>query len=639
MPLLLIIFFSFFSVYAKNQSSFIPDTAPFLFEKTQAQLEKQKEIKFVLENRNAEKILKFFSHTSPQTTQGWIRYGEILLQNKNMRFLYSNDLKKFWIENIIPQKFITSFLRVWTEKLSVTDHEHKLIYLLSNHSPQNPLLEHARTLINILKQYFHDYHELKIATGLLSLDPQYVSLLHNRSHRAYFIPILRRSYVRFLLRKDQLETAYRYWLHWKKDLLSEIYNFNLQTNDAGFVSARALVRDLIQKGNLEEANHHLFLAQAWYKKAAKVIQDTVKQDGVFPIENSWISGWVNVHLKNWKEALKHFNYMMKQAFMDNPRVISSMLKERYYAKAAFWCGICCQKQLDIAKALHYFEEAGNYPFLFYGQMALTRLKRKLTMKFTPHASIGKSRVIEALLNLLKDKEEQKLFVNNVSLVNCLLDDLIDNFSSIQECWTFVKILHKQFPSEAVYLARKLSSHRAKYVFPIAYPRCALPRPFHDPALIWSIALGETCFSPYVVSSKGALGVMQIMPFDVEKYAKKAGLPYDVRRMRELNYGMSLGIEEIKEKLAIHKQNYVLSIASYNVGVKKLKEWHQSLYPAYENDTVLRACLWIERIPYEETRQYVCKILSFYCVYRWMQGRALKYSDMEKLLALPPLNKI
>ncbi|ETZ05213.1 lytic transglycosylase domain-containing protein [Holospora undulata] len=633
MYLLLICFVSFGCACANDKKFSSSPNSSHLFEKTQAQLTKEKESKFLSNNCDSIKILKFFRNSPPQTVQGWIRYGQILSRYGRDLFPHQKAIRKFWIETIVPIKFCGPFLNIWSKVLSVRDHEHKIIYLLSINSPQNPLIESAQSTINLLKNQFHPNHELRIATGLLGLDGKWLALFHGKSHRAYFMPILRRAYVRFLLRKDQLEVAYQYWLRWKNDLLSEKYTFNPQATYAGFSAARSLVRDLLQKGNVSEAERDSALARQWYTKAAKIIRTTEKSNGIFPIENSWIGGWVQVHLNNWKEALKHFSYMMKQSFMEDPRIISSMLRERYYVKAAFWCGVCCQKQCNVQKSRTYFEEAAKYPFLFYGQMALTRLKRTLVMKFTSPSSFGKSRVIESLLNILKDKENQKLPVNNVSLVNCLLDDLIDHFSSIQECWTFVNILHKQFPSEAIYLARKLSAHRAKYVFPIAYPTCALPRPFPDPALIWSIALGETCFSPYVVSSKGALGVMQIMPFDIAKYAKKAGLPYNLRRMKEFTYGMSLGIEEIKEKLASHRQNYVLSIASYNVGSRKLKEWYKTLYPVYENDVMLRTCLWIERIPYEETRQYVCKILSFYCVYRWMQGRALKCHDMEKLLAL------
>ncbi|PPE03307.1 lytic transglycosylase domain-containing protein [Holospora curviuscula] len=619
-------------VYSKPLP-FIPFTEPLLFKKTHAQLKKQMEFFFIQKNQDEKKILQFFSKNPPQTIQGWIRYGEVLSKNGSNLLLQQDAVRRFWIENTASEKLSQIFLRIWSPVLSTIDHERKIIYLLSTSSPQNPLIQKAQFIINLLEKKFHPSHELRIATGLMSLDARWVPFVDRKTHRAYFIPVLRRAYIRFLLRKDQLEAACRCWSFWKNDLLSQIYTFNTQANQAGFNISRALARDLIQKGNGFEASHHKSLAQLWYTKAFQIIQTTLKDNGRFPIEQSWIAGLIQFHLYHWKEALGHFNQMMKQAFMEDPWVISSMLRERYYAKAAFWCGVCCQKYFHIPKAQEYFEKASQYPFLFYGQMALTRLKRKLTMKFVHPSSMGRSRVIEGLLNLLGDKNTYGFPKDHVSLVNCLLDDLIDNFSSVQECWAFVKILRKQFPSEAVYLARKLSAHRAQYVFSVAYPTCALPRPFEDPALIWSIALGETCFSPYVVSSKGALGVMQIMPFEVEKYAKKAGLPYSLNRMKELDYGMSLGIEEIKEKLALYRNKYVLGIASYNAGTRKLNEWHKTLYPVYEPDIILRTCLWIERIPYEETRQYICKILSFYCVYRWMQGRTLRHQDVERLLTL------
>ena len=626
------LFFSYI-VYPKPSPILSSGKQTILFEKTHAQLRKQMESRLIKGNYDVPTILRFFSQNPPQTVQGWIRYGEILSKNSQNLLSHKKDVQQFWIESVASLELSKHFLRIWSLVLSQKDHEHKIIYLLSTSSPQNPLIQNAQSMLNLLTQYFHSTHELRIATGLMGSDARWEPFVHYKEHRPYFMPVLRRAYIRFLLRKNQLETACRYWFLWKKDLLSQEYEFNLQVNEAGFTTARALARDVMQKGNTFEASNQKSLARSWYTKAFDIIQTTFKNDGVFPIEQNWIGGLIQVHLQHWKKALSHFSNMMKQAFMEDPRVIPPMLRERYYAKAAFWCGVCAQKSFHVSKAYEYFEKAAGYPFLFYGQMAMARLKRNLTMKFVHPSTTGRSRVIEKVLTLLGDKKTYGPPTDAVSLVNCLLDDLIDNFSSVQECWAFVKILRQQFPSEAVYLARKLSAHRAQYVFPIAYPTCKLPRPFKDPALIWSIALGETCFSPYVVSSKGALGVMQIMPLEIAKYAKKAGLPYDLKRMKELNYGMSLGIEEIKEKLALYHYNYVLGIASYNAGARKLNEWYKTLYPVYEPDIMLRTCLWIERIPYEETRQYLCKILSFYCVYRWMQGRTLTPQDIEKLVEI------
>jgi GH24 family phage-related lysozyme (muramidase) len=339
-----------------------------------------------------------------------------------------------------------------------------------------------------------------------------------------------------------------------------------------------------------------------------------------------------MHLHHWKHALNHFSTMMQQAFSKQEYVVASLSRERYHAKASFWAGICAQKSMHLDDAKNYFETASKYPFLFYGQMALTRLKKPLVMQFAAQSRLKESKVIKTLVTIL-DQSNVRRNVGQNALMNALLDDLIDHFSSSQECWAFLDLLRQRFPSEAIYLARRLSAHRTRYVFPLAYPTCPLPRPFNDPALVWSIALGETCFCPSVVSSKGALGVMQIMPKEVPQYAKKAGLRCDLTRMKEFNYGMSLGIEELKEKLTRYQQKYILGIASYNAGSKKLEEWRSSLYPWEEKDALLRSCIWIERVPYEETRNYICKIVSFYNVYRWMQGEPLTTSDVTKLLEL------
>jgi hypothetical protein len=541
-------------------------------------------------------------------------------------------VRQFWIQNVLSPDQSRAFLNVWRKTLSRSDNEKKLIFLLATSTPQNPLLSHAQDVLKMCAQHFPATHELRIAAGLLQLDPSWEPRLLQKKIHTYFSPLVRRAYLRFLMRTDRLEEAFRYWTRWKEDIAKDRYTFHKDLDQAKFYTLRALARDLLQRGNTFEAKRQKHLAHLWYHRASQIMEHITPKHGGFPIENSWLAGFVQMHLHHWKHALKHFSTMMQQAFSKQEYVVASLSRERYHAKAAFWAGICAQKSMHLHDAKNYFETASKYPFLFYGQMALARLKKPLLMKFTAQSGLQESRIIKTLVTIL-DQSNVRKNVGQNALMNALLDDLIDHFSSSQECWAFLDLLRQRFPSEAVYLARRLSAHRTRYVFPLAYPTCPLPRSFNDPALVWSIALGETCFCPSVVSSKGALGVMQIMPEEVPQYAKKAGLRSDLSRMKEFNYGMSLGIEELKEKLTRYQQKYILGIASYNAGSKKLEEWRSSLYPCEEKDSVLRSCIWIERVPYEETRNYICKILSFYTVYRWMQGEPLTTADVTKLLEL------
>ena len=601
--------------------------------KTYMRIQKFIEKQTFMHKLNTHEVLNFFSSKPPQTAEGWIQYGTALKAQRTIPEELKEHVREFWIQNALSAEESQRFLKVWSKVIRSCEHEKKMIYLLSTNTPQNPSITCAQDILDVCRKDFSQNHELRIATGLLSLDPTSEKRFLQKKIRNYFSPILHRAYLRFLMRTERLEDAFKHWAQWKQKIVKDEYTFHQDLDHARFFSLRTLARDLVQLGNTFEAKAQNHLARRWYSRAAQVMAHITPEDGNYSIENSWLAGFIQVNLQHWNQALKHFVTMSRQAFSKKEHVVNSLSRERYHAKALFWAGICAQKLMRIHQAKNYFEAAAQYPFLFYGQMALVRLKRPLVMQFASQANPHRSHTIQKVLSIL-DQPKISAHAAESGLVNTLLDDLMDHFSSSKECWAFLDILRQRFPSAAVYLARKLSAHRARYVFPMAYPTCPLPRSFKDPALVWSIALGETCFSPTVVSSKGALGVMQIMPAEVPHFAKKAGLVPSLSRMKEFNYGMSLGIEELKEKLSAYQQKYVLGIASYNAGRKKLDEWRSSLYPCVEKDPILRTCIWIERIPYEETRAYIPKILSFYTVYRWMQGNPLKTSaDVAKLLAL------
>lgn len=109
----------------------------------------------------------------------------------------------------------------------------------------------------------------------------------------------------------------------------------------------------------------------------------------------------------------------------------------------------------------------------------------------------------------------------------------------------------------------------------------------DSALIRAVIHAESAFNPKAVSHKGALGLMQLMPFNVRKF--KVGDPFHPRR------NILGGVELLSSLLKKYSGNVTLALAAYNAGENAVKNYNG--VP-----------------PYSETQNYVRRVLSLKRLY-------------------------
>ena len=125
-----------------------------------------------------------------------------------------------------------------------------------------------------------------------------------------------------------------------------------------------------------------------------------------------------------------------------------------------------------------------------------------------------------------------------------------------------------------------------------------------PELLLAITKQESRFSPGVRSIAGAIGLMQLMPATA---AEMAGRPLEDIELEEPAINIDLGAAYLRTLLRIWDGNPFLTIASYNAGPGAVNTWRNAeLSTAPE--------LWVERIPYPETRYYVKKVLDNFQLY-------------------------
>lgn len=153
-------------------------------------------------------------------------------------------------------------------------------------------------------------------------------------------------------------------------------------------------------------------------------------------------------------------------------------------------------------------------------------------------------------------------------------------------------------------------------FPLAYGveiSQSAQRNSIDTSWIMAIARQESGFTPDARSTAGALGLMQLMPRTAKATAKKAKIRYrgpEQLTAPELN--IKLGSHYLASLSRRYSNHRVLASAAYNAGPTRVNRW-------LEQRKDLPIDIWIETIPFDETRNYVQNILSFSLIYSDLLG--------------------
>jgi soluble lytic murein transglycosylase len=150
-------------------------------------------------------------------------------------------------------------------------------------------------------------------------------------------------------------------------------------------------------------------------------------------------------------------------------------------------------------------------------------------------------------------------------------------------------------------------------------------------LTWAygVARSESLFMRDVRSSAGAIGLMQVMPATARKVARSIKLPYSgLATLTNAESNIRLGTTYLADMLARFGGNRVLATAAYNAGPHRVDQW-------LDGAAVLDTRIWIETIPFNETRSYVRRVFEAETIFHWrMTGEIRRLSD--ELVALRPL---
>ncbi|MEN8206722.1 MAG: transglycosylase SLT domain-containing protein [Pseudomonadota bacterium] len=132
----------------------------------------------------------------------------------------------------------------------------------------------------------------------------------------------------------------------------------------------------------------------------------------------------------------------------------------------------------------------------------------------------------------------------------------------------------------------------------------------EPAHVYAVIRQESAFNKDARSPAGALGLMQLMPKTGRVTAKKYNIPLSsTSLLYKPDKNIMIGSAYLKQVMEEYDDNIVLASAAYNAGPHRVKRW----LPKDEEKPATR---WIAMVPFNETRDYIQRILAYMAIYDW-----------------------
>ena len=153
--------------------------------------------------------------------------------------------------------------------------------------------------------------------------------------------------------------------------------------------------------------------------------------------------------------------------------------------------------------------------------------------------------------------------------------------------------------------------------------CVYPRPYRGAvpdaardaevpeALLYAIMRQESAFKQDAASGAGARGLMQLLPDTAARLAQDSGEPFDPVTLSEPATSLRYSARYLKKLLDAFGGNVALAAAAYNAGPAAVRRW-------LDGAKTLPLDVFVARIPYAETLEYVERVIGNYARYRYLE---------------------
>ena len=332
-----------------------------------------------------------------------------------------------------------------------------------------------------------------------------------------------------------------------------------------------------------------------------------------PYSAIWHAG-----LSFWKANNKHEAARLFSEMVTHEKELSPWMA----SASSYWAYRSYNAVGDKENADKYLHIAAGHPRSFYGILARKALGQSLELDISP-MELTDSDVLE----MVGDQTIRRV----VALAQAGMNELAEKELRVRfpdaddsEKPRLLALAHELgLASIQVSMATYMGSdgHEldfARYPIPNWQPNGGFSV---DPLLIFALMRQESGFRPSAVSPGGALGLMQLMPQTASLMQKQSNLDLTVPaasgNVSEPIVNITLGQNYVQHLLdnPLVDGNLIYLLAAYNAGPGKLQEWKNN------NLGHSDPLLFVESIPYGQTRHYVMQVMTNYWIYSELAGMA------------------
>ncbi len=366
---------------------------------------------------------------------------------------------------------------------------------------------------------------------------------------------------------------------------------------AWFEERRTIVRRSVGPNN-----------QPYWKAAYTIAKNHGLSSGDFAVEGEFLAGWVALrYLKDADAAMGHFNKLQKLAPTGTEK-----------ARAAYWIGRTQLAGGNGAAAKASFKVAAQHSTVYYGQLA----REQLGLGKQPE-DINNGHASQAAQSAVEKDEVVRAFrimseAGTKNQLNIFIWSLANRFDDVDSLNAVASIIQNVAGTSWALRFAKAAGMRGVDLDAWSYPIYGLPnwqqvgKPI-EKSLVFALSRQESEFDPNAGSSVGAQGLMQLMPGTAKIVAKQYRIGYSAGKLKNPAYNVQLGAAHLADLVDTFNGSYILTLAAYNAGPRRSREWLQAFGDPRAGQ--VDAVDWVECIPFNETRQYVQKVMQNVHVYR------------------------
>ncbi len=527
-------------------------------------------------------VLAWFEHRPPLTADGALRFAEAL-GNAGQSGRAAEVVRGAWISLAFGPQQQKDALRRFGNLLSSREHAARLDRLLWENRR-----DEARRILPLVDAGWRALAEARMA--LAAVDGGAERALRRVPTQLANDPGLIYERTRWRRRKDLDDGALELLLRAPKEL---------GRPEAWWTERSIIARRLLAAGRANDAY--------------RIVRDHRLTGTSQLIEAEFLAGWIALRrLGDAGRALGHFSNLHQAGRFPVTQ-----------ARGAYWAGRAAEALGQQATAIDWYRRAAALPVTYYGQLARARLGPGENASWPPtptatpdeRAAFHRNELtlVARTLHEIGAAERAKPFFTRLVQIartpgeHALVGELALGLGR---------------PDLAVSTAKRSAQLAGVMLLEHGWPVVAMPSgEAPEEPLVLATIRQESAFEVDAISRAGARGLMQLLPATARGMARELGLASNLgadRLTSDPALNIRLGRAYLQRQIDDFGGSYILALAAYNAGPARARAWARDF--GDPRDPSVDAVDWIETIPFDETRNYVQRVLESLQVYRHRLGQ-------------------